>query len=228
MDGKLIVIAGTDGSGKHTQAKRLLARLLESSRQSEMISFPQYEDSFFGGLVGRYLRGEFGVADAVDPHLASLVFAMDRWEAREKLVEWLQQGRTVLADRYVSANAGHQSIKIGDLAERERFVAWVERMEYEILGLPRPDLTVFLHMPWRTAQELVGRKSERAYLKGAKRDIHEADDDHLARSEQAYLHMAKTRPRWRTIECCVGDRLLTPEEIAESVWRQVLAALGLG
>lgn len=226
MRGKLIVIAGTDGSGKRTQTEILLDRLRGEGRDAKAISFPQYETSFFGAMAGQYLRGEFGPSEAVHPRLAAMVFALDRWEAKSAMAEWLGAGRVVVADRYTSANAGHQAIKIADPTERRAFIAWVEEMEYEVLGLPRPDLTVFLHVPWRIAQALVGQKGEREYLRGARRDIHEADPDHLARSEAAYLEQAQAHTDWATIECCEEGRMLARDEIAERVWQAVRPAVG--
>lgn len=225
MRGRLIVVAGTDGSGKRTQTRLLVQRLRHEGREAETISFPQYERSFFGEAAGRYLRGEFGPAETVDPHLASIVFAMDRWEAKGTLEGWLASGRVVVADRYSSANAAHQAIKIADRQARARFVAWVDRMEHEVLGLPRPDLTVLLHMPWQTARRLVDCKEGRAYLQGARRDQHEADETHLERSSNAYLDLARTTPGWTAVECCREDRLLPPDAIAEQVWQAVQTAL---
>jgi dTMP kinase len=155
-----------------------------------------------------------------------VLFALDRWEARDRLIGWLNSGRVVIADRYVSANAGHQSIKIERPPDREAFLAWVERMEYDVFGLPRPDMVILLHMPWRHAQELVARKPDRAYLHGSRRDIHEADPEHLRRAEEAYLLMAQRHPEWRRIECVSGGVVLAPEEIGDLVWREVRPLVG--
>ena len=225
--GRLIVIDGTDGSGKHTQTLRLMDRLQAKAIHAETLAFPQYGQSFFGELAARYLRGEFGASGEVDPHLAAMVFALDRWEARGRLNAWLAEGKVVVLDRYVSANAGHQSIKVADPAARAAFTAWVERMEHEVLGLPRPDLVILLHMPWQMAQQLVDRKADREYLKGARRDIHEADDEHLRLAEGAFLDMAARRPDWRCIRCAEGGKVLSPEAISEAVWQKVASLLGL-
>ena len=225
MSGKLIVIAGTDGSGKRTQTDLLVARLRDEGFPAETLAFPQYEASFFGQVVARYLRGEFGDADAVSPYLASVLFALDRWEARERIAGWLRAGKVVVCDRYVSANAGHQAAKLQDPAERVAFLAWLYRMEYDVLGLPRPDLTLYLHVPWRVARDLVGRKEDRPYLRGAKRDIHEEDDTHLARAEAAYEELASAEPNWRRIECVREENLLSPDEVSELVWDAAADAL---
>lgn len=228
MRGKLIVVAGTDGSGKRTQTEMLVARLRGEGFAAETVSFPQYEASFFGKMVGQYLRGEFGPSESVHPQLASVVFALDRWEAKGRLEQWLADGRVVVADRYTSANAGHQAIKIADPEERRRFIEWVEEMEHGTLGLPRPHLTVFLHVPWRIAQGLVDRKSAREYLRGADRDIHEADEGHMARAEAAYLEQARRSADWVAVECCEEGRILPREAIAEKVWEAVRDATRRG
>ena len=220
--GKLIVIDGTDGSGKATQTKRLLKRVGDAGREVRTIAFPQYEGSFFGQLVRRYLDGEFGSADDVNPHVASVLFAMDRWHAKEQICEWLAQGCVVVLDRYVSANAGHQGAKIDDPEERAAFLEWVDELEFSVLGLPKPDIVVFLHMPRQAAQELL---ADRAHAEGSKLDIHEADPEHLRRAEEAYVQMAARKDDWRRIECVENDQVLPPDVIEERIWREVQALL---
>jgi dTMP kinase len=123
----------------------------------------------------------------------------------------------------VSANKGHQMAKIADAAQRTRFLAWVNELEYGVLGVPRPDRTILLHVPADVAFELVGRKDERAYLRGRDRDIHEADRGHLRAAEDAYLSLLATDPteRWCRIDCVADGRLLGIDEVAERVWQAV-------
>lgn len=223
--GKLIVIAGTDGSGKTTQTGLLLERLRQEGYAAETVSFPQYEQSFFGEMIGRYLRGELGPATEISPYLASVLYAGDRWEARDQLLGWLAGGRIVLCNRYVSANKGHQAGKIDDPEERKRFCEWVDRLEYEVFGLPRPDLTLLLHVPCEIGQRLVGEKAERAYLNDSKRDAHESDLDHLRRAEQAYLEMAAADHSWVKIECAPCGEILSREATAQCIWEQVRLVL---
>lgn len=219
--GHLIVIAGTDGSGKATQSERLIERLQAHSIPCAGIEFPQYDKTFFGDMVARYLNGEFGDHDAIGPYLASILYAGDRWQAKDRLHAWLAEGKTVVCNRYVSANQGHQGGKIADPAERARFLEWLDRLEFEVFGIPRPNLVVFLHVSPEVSQSLVDKKGERSYLKAGKRDIHEASLDHLRNAEQAYCRLAETNPNWVRIECAPSGRLLGEEEIAEMVWKQV-------
>ena len=224
--GKLIVVAGIDGSGKTAQTKRLLERLRGEGCPAAEEEFPRYEEGFFGKTIGRYLRNEFGPAGDVDPHLASVLYAGDRWEAKARMDAALGQGQVLVCNRYVSANLAHQGGKIPDEAGREAFFAWVERMEYEVFGIPRPDLTVFLSLPVDVASDLVGRKEQRGYLGERKKDGHEADAAHLANAQVAYEHLCRTRPNWRRIECVDAGRLKSIEEIGEEVWAEVSRRLG--
>lgn len=228
VSGKLIVIEGTDGSGKATQTDRLLQRLRQEGHGAVSVSFPQYEKSFFGDMIGRYLRGELGPATEISPYLASVLYAGDRWEARDQLRGWLAEARVVICNRYVSANLGHQAGKIGDPAERKRFAAWVARLEYEVFGLPRPDLTLLLHMPCEIGQRLVDEKSQRGYLREGRRDAHESDLNHLHCAEEAFLEMAAADLTWVKIECAPDGRLLPRDAIAERIWGCVRRGLESG
>jgi len=219
--GILIVLAGIDGSGKATQTELLLARLRKEGCEAEGISFPRYESTFFGREVARYLRGEFGDAGSVSPELAPMLYAADRWESKPILERWLAAGRVVIANRYVSANKAHQGGKIADAAARKRFFEWVDRLEHEIFGLPRPDLSVLLHLPHTMAQELVDRKGARSYTGNRKRDIHEQDLAHLEKAEATYLEIASMEPNWATVACTDKGKLLSPENISEKLWERV-------
>jgi dTMP kinase len=226
--GRLIVIEGSDGSGKATQSRALVRRLRMQGIPAALISFPGYRRGFFGRMVGEYLRGELG-ADA-DPRLVSLLYAGDRWEAKGKIARWLAQGRAVICDRYVDSNKAHQGARVRGAAERRKFLDWVDRLEYGVLKIPRPDFTIFLHVPSPVAERLIGRKAPRAYLRGKRRDIHEADSRHLGDAERIYLQLAAGRSgrRGALIECTESGRLLSKSQIAERIWRvarpRILAA----
>src|SRR5579863_6138881 len=140
--GKLIALEGIDGSGKRTQLD-LLARELDARGLATFrISFPRYE-SFYGKLVGRYLNGEFGPLEAVDPHLSALLYAGDRLEAKPEIEAALLSGKYVLADRYIASNLAHQSARVS-LDHREEFVKWLKRLEYALYSLPAEDLVIYL------------------------------------------------------------------------------------
>jgi dTMP kinase len=225
--GTFIVIDGTDGSGKGTQFKKLLERLQAEGHPVEAFDFPQYgqPSAYF---VEKYLRGEFGTAKEIGPKRASLFYALDRYDASFKLRALLDTGKIVISNRYVSANKGHQTGKIADPAERAEFVRWLNDLEYGVLGIPKPDLTILLHVPTSIAYELIALKDARGYLDGKKRDIHEADPEHLRAAEQAYLELPTidTEENWKLIECVEGEKLLSIEEIHGKLWEMVRERIG--
>ena len=227
MKGKLIVIEGSDGSGKATQSRLLRARLRREKIPCAGIAFPGYHRGFFGAMVGQYLRGEFGPSAHIDPHLAALLYAGDRWEARARMARWLREGRVIVCDRYVDSNKAHQSARLADPKAAAEFMEWVDRLEHCVYKLPRPDYTIFLRVPERVAHDLISRKERRAYLRGGQRDIHEADSSHQRRAHEAYLTLARNRlaSKGALIECVADGQLLSRAEIAEQVWRKVRRVL---
>jgi len=222
--GKLIVLEGSDGSGKATQTRLLARRLRAEGYAVERMDFPGYKRSFFGKMAAAYLRGEYGEAD---PRLAAVLYAGDRFEARDRIVKWLAEGKAVLCDRYVDSNKAHQAARLERRAGREAFFRWIDRMEYGVFKLPRPDRVVFLYVPPRMAERLIDRKGSRAYLRGKKRDAHEADGGHLDRASRVYRELAKRAPRRnRLIECVEKGKLLSKQAIHERVYKAVKGALG--
>ena len=213
--GKLIVIDGIDGSGKATQAE-LLAQTLELEGYKVVsISFPQYESKSSGPLE-QYLAGEYGY---VKPEATSILYAVDRFDASNKIKQALESGAMVIADRYVTANAGHQGAKIADQSERVKFYRWLDNLEYGIFESPKPDLNIILHMPAVVAQQLIqarDKNPETMKPKGAKVLL-----ENLQVTEQIYLEIASLFPNMKTIECVDGKRLLTPKDISNKVWEMV-------
>jgi len=221
--GCLVVIEGSDGSGKATQTRLLVRRLRADGIATERIAFPGYRRSFFGRMVGSYLRGEFGSADSVDPHLAAVLYAGDRRQARERITGWLDQGKVVVCDRYVDSNKAHQAARLPRGADRLAFFKWVDRLEYQVFKMPRPDCVLFLHVPHKFAEGLIEQKGRRAYLRGKRRDAHEADPGHLRRAERIYKELAAQRRSGRVvlIECIARGELLSKSEIGERVYAAV-------
>lgn len=217
--GKFIAMEGIDGSGKRTQID-LLSRALDARGVAHVrYSFPRYESSF-GQLVARYLNGEFGRLEAVDAHFSALLYAGDRLEAKAELEAALAEGKTVLADRYVGSNLAHQGARVGP-QRREEFLSWLKRLEYGIYGLATEDLVVYLRLPAREAQRLVGLKAARDYTT-LRRDLQEANLRHLEQAALVYDRLA-TEPNWVTIECFdAAEGELRPPEV---VHRAVLAAV---
>ncbi len=220
-----IVIDGTDGSGKATQTKLLLERLgKKAGLETEVFDFPQYGQKS-AVLVEDYLNGRFGSPEEVGPYRASILFACDRYAASFRMRKALAEGKVVLSNRYVSSNMGHQAGKIVDAAERDRFLEWLDNMEFKIFGIPRPDAVILLYMPLEVGQELVSRKARRTYIEGGKtRDIHEADISHLKKASEAYLYVAR-KYGWKVVDCAPGGKLRSIEDIAEELWRDVLPLL---
>lgn len=218
--GKLIVIDGIDGSGKKTQADLLLERLKNEGHDAVKIDFPKYGQKS-AGLVENYLNGKYGRPDEVGPYAASLFYALDRFDSAGEMRQWLTDGKIIVCDRYVSANMGHQGSKFASTEERRKYFEWLAHYEYDILGAPRPHLTIILHVPAEKAQMLVAQKSERAYTQGKALDAHEADLEHLKRAEQAYVEMCELFPKYELIECVQNDKLLSIKEIHELIWNKV-------
>ncbi|MDD5290866.1 MAG: dUTP diphosphatase [Patescibacteria group bacterium] len=218
--GKFIVIDGTDGSGKATQTQMLFTRLENSGLPVAMIDFPQYGEKS-AGLIEKYLNGDYGKADEVGPYRASIFYACDRYDASFKIKKWLGEGKIVIANRYVTANMGHQGGKIANPLERKNYFSWLYELEYEIFNIPKPDLNIILHVDAAIAQKLVDQKGHRDYINGAKRDLHEADINHLRRAEQVYLEIARTFPDFTLIECTRNGEIMTRQEIHNLVWQEV-------
>lgn len=218
MKGKLIVIDGTDGSGKATHAGLLIDRLSREGKDAKLTDFPQYgqPSAFF---VEKYLRGEYGPLESVGAYKASLFYALDRYDASFHMRKWLDEGTIIVSNRYVSSNMGHQAGKIADPLAREKFLAWLKEIEYDMLEIPRPDVNILLFMPPEVGQQLVDRKGDRAYTQGKKRDIHEGDIEHLRNASGAYREVA-LREGWKVISCVKEDgvTLRTIEEIHEEIY----------
>lgn len=225
--GKFFVIDGTDGSGKATQTKLLADRLKKSGYKVKTIDFPQYENNFFGKMVGRYLSGEFGGSSEVSPYLASILYAGDRFEEKEQIEKWLAEGFIVIADRYASSNQIHQGGKISEPKKRKEFLAWLEELEYGIFKIPRPQAIIYLDMPLEISQKLLKKNSaqkKKTYLKG-KRDIHENDLKHLSDAKNSAVELVKKNNNWIRIDCAKDGKPLAVEEINQIITEKIMPFL---
>jgi dTMP kinase len=220
--GRLVALCGVDGSGKTTQVRLLAERAAREGCTVQTVSFPRYGEGMFADLIERYLRGEFAPRAAdVDPRLAALPYALDRWQAAPALRRWLADGALVVCNRYVAANMAHQGSKLARERDRAAFYGWVAELEYEILGLPRPDVQVLLDLPPAVAAGLLAGRNERAG-QTVDGDIHEADAGYLEATARAYREVAAhTAGPWRTVHCMEGGRLMPPEQVAGEVWTVV-------
>ena len=221
MRGKLIVIEGTDCSGKETQAKLLIEHLKERGMQVEIFSFPNY-DSPTGKIIGGPFLGKATICDGwfkegaveVEPKVAALYYAADRRYNLPKIEEKLNRGISLILDRYVYSNMAHQAGKIEDMNERMNMYAWLDILEFKLLELPKPDIAIFLHMPYEFTKELKQHRKEKS-------DQLESDEDYLKKAENAYIELASVY-KWKTIECVENDQIKTIEEIGKEVLQAVL------
>ncbi len=213
--GKLIVIDGGDGSGKTTQAQLLIEYLKNKGYPVKYYDFPRYYSSFHGRLVGRFLSGEFGNLDSVSPYLASLAYALDRASVKEEMEDWLAKGGIIVCNRYVTSNMAHQSARLPQ-EKREEFIKWIDELEYRQHKMPRPDLVIYLYVPWQISMHLTAKKSNnRGYVKGF--DIAEKDINHRQEAEKMYLYLAKKQKKWVKIDCTVEGKILPVKKIFEQL-----------
>ena len=227
MRGKLIVIEGTDCSGKETQAKLLAKKLNENGIKSERLSFPNY-DTPTGKIIGacylgreeicnEVLNGKNGWfeegASNVDGLVSSLYYAADRKYNIEKIENLLENGINVILDRYTFSNMAHQGGKIISQEKRFQFFKKMELLEFELLELPKPDFVVLLYVPYQTSIELQKTRNETL-------DQNEQDKKHLKRAEQTYLEL-RALYRFKMIECTKDNQMRTIEEIHQELYQMI-------
>lgn len=217
--GKFITIEGGDGSGKATQAKQLATYLKEEGHETYQISFPQY-GKLSAKIVEMYLNGKVGSLGTA-PELASLAYAIDRFEAAKPIRQKLKSGTIVIADRYVASNMAHQAASLDNFNRRIEFYELIKRIEYEFFKIPRPDINIVLSVPVQISQANVDKKDARGYTT-EKRDIHEADANHLENAKRNYQELCRIYPKeFRLIECYANGRQLPIEEIHTKIIRLV-------
>lgn len=217
--GKFIVIDGNDGSGKATQTTLLSEYLTGKGIPNEKFDFPSYDKNMFGALLGECLAGKHGDFVHLDPKIASPLYALDRLESSPKIREALSSGKVVLADRYASSNQIHQGGKIEDEKEREDFLLWLEKMEYEIVGIPKPDAVVYLDVPVEVSLKLLTEKRalKNGHLGEGERDQVEEDRQYLERSHETARWLAGKDSSWHFVDCMGEDGLRTREDIHREV-----------
>ena len=200
--GLLIVIEGGDGSGKTTQFELLKEKLINDGHSVETVDFPQYGQPS-AAMVEKYLNGDFGTAKEVGAYRASILYAADRYEASFRMKEWLNQGKIILANRYATSNMVHQSGKIKNLAERDKFLDWLDELEFKIFEIPRPDFVFFMNVSADISQGLALKKDGRHDNIKSKNDIHENDLDHLRDALEAGNYVAQ-KYNWEIVDCDDG------------------------
>ena len=222
--GKLIVIEGLDGSGKSTQTPLIAEELRRQGREVRIVSFPVYE-SDSSALVRMYLGGEFGNKPGdVNAYAASSFYAVDRFASYAK--DWKafyeKEDSVVIATRYTSSNEIHQLAKL-ERDEWDDFISWAEDFEHEKLGIPRPDMVLYLDMKYEIAMELVSGRSEKT---GQKKDINELDEDYMLRCHKAAA-FASAKLGWKNVVCYEDKAPITPEEISVKIMEEVIPLLDI-
>lgn len=221
MSGKLIVFEGTDGSGKATQSELLCRRLETEGRAFRKITFPRYGKPS-AAMVEEYLHGNLGKHPGdVNAYAASLFYAMDRYASwKQDWGTFYEDGGLIVADRYTTSNAVHQASKLPE-EERKAYLDWLFDLEYRLLGLPAPDMVVYLDMPTELTEKMM-RKREAA--SGTQADIHEQDKAYLRRCRENANEMARLCG-WTVIRCGRDGAPRTIEDIQGEVWEQVRTLL---
>lgn len=219
--GKLIVIEGTDGSGKSTQFRRLTEHLQQDAQEFKTLVFPRYSEPS-SSLIRMYLGGEFGSKPTdVNAYAASAFYAVDRYASfKQDWGEWYRQGGLIVSDRYTTSNAVHQASK--EPAEKQgEFLKWLYEFEYDRLGLPRPDLTLYLDVPTDFTEKLLRSREEATNTQA---DIHEQDMEYLTTCRKTG-RAAAAFYGWTVIECVRDGKMRSIEDIHEEIYRHVRQCL---
>ena len=215
---KLIVIDGGANVGKATQADMLMNRLANDGYQVGKIDFPRYNQNSIGHFIRECLDGEEDKFAALDPKIVAMVYAADRFESKKQIEEWIAEGRIIIFDRYVSSNMMNQGAKVHDGDARDEFFSWVEHLEYDIFGLPRPDMTVYLDIPPEDSQKLLEYIED---IGVTVVDPEEKDRLHQAKVSKCASYLANTQNQWVTVQCMTDGELRPREDIHEEVYTAV-------
>jgi dTMP kinase len=208
--GRFIVIEGSGGSGKTTQMELLIKRLKKQKVNFVNIRFPRYK-SPAGYFVNSYFKEKYGPVYTIDPYQASIFFAMDRFDAKKEIHKLLDDGVHVICDRFIGSNMGYQGAKFEKARDRKKYFKWLHDFEFNMLGIPKPDLNIFLHMPAKIAYRLMQNRD--AELGGGP-DAHERDMARLEKSVATYLEIVKLFPAdFSKIDCAPKGKLLSIEDV---------------
>ncbi|WP_195559635.1 dTMP kinase [Alistipes finegoldii] len=224
-----IVLEGLDGAGKSTQIRMLRQLFADRGVESEYVHFPRFDSPVYGQLIARFLRGEFGGVQEVDPYLVALIFAGDRADAAPQIRQWLAEGKAVVLDRYVYSNVGFQCAKLPAGEERDRLADWIVNLEFGYNALPRPDLSLFLDVPFAFTERKLSEAREgddRDYLQGGQ-DIHEASLQLQQDVRSVYLASAAKDPSLRVVDCSdASGAMESPEGIFAKIRAELIPILG--
>jgi dTMP kinase len=216
---KIIVVDGGANIGKATQADMLMHRLMNDGYQVGKMDFPRYSQNTIGHFINEFIDSNSPSLATLPPKCFAIMFAADRFESKKQIEEWMEEGRVIIFDRYVSATMLHQGSKIADIDQREEFLRWVEHVEYEVFGMPRPDLTVYLDVPPNESDKLLGYVEELG--------VKVTNEDGKAKVDQARVsdcakYLAAMNQNWVTVPCLVEGELRNRDDIHDEVYRAVM------
>lgn len=220
-----IVLEGLDGAGKSTQIAKLIDMFKRMGVNCEYLHFPRFDAPVYGELIARFLRGDLGSVEQVNPYLVALLYAGDRADAAKQIRSWQEEGKVVIVDRYVYSNIGYQCAKIADGEQRKTLRDWILTTEYEEFNIPRPDLSLFLDVPFSFTERKLNENrdgDDRAYLQGG-RDIHEASLDLQRRVREVYLEAAADYADLKVVDCSTTEgAMASPDTIYERIMEHLV------
>jgi dTMP kinase len=222
---KLFVIEGIDGAGKSTQIKLLKKFFLKKGYHCEYLHFPRTGEPFFGELIARFLRGEFGSLNEVSPWLVAMLYAGDRKDASGLIGGWLKKGSIVLLDRYTYSNIAYQCAKLREPDARDSLMKWILDLEFRHFGIPRPDLNIFLDVPFSFTEKKLSSSrtgNDRSYLNGT-RDIHEESLAFQKRVRDMYIRIAESDNQLCVVDCRDKKGSMLPSEKISDIIIQLIS-----
>lgn len=214
-----IVIEGLDGAGKSTQIQKIKEYYNARGIETEYLHFPRYDAPIYGRLISEYLRGEMGSLEEVDPYMVAMLYAQDQRDGGKIIRKWLEEGKAVIVDRYAYSNISYQCAKVDDPQKKQELHRWIEELEFGHFNIPRPDLNIFLDVPFaftRKSLESSREGADRDYLNGAA-DIHEKSLELQAKVREVYISTSRVDPTLRVVDCSKDGRMDSPEGIFEKI-----------
>ncbi len=214
-----IVLEGVDGCGKSTQIANLQKMFAQRGVECEYLHFPRFDAPYFGELIARFLRGELGSVEQVDPYIVAMLYAGDRRDAADLIRRWQAEGKVIICDRYVYSNIGYQCAKLPTADEREKLREWILALEFDYFAIPRPDVSLFLDVPFAFTERKLSEQrtgNDRDYLNGGQ-DIHEQSLDLQQAVRRVYIDAAEQDDDMHVVDCCQEGRMASPDVIFERI-----------
>lgn len=221
-----LVIEGLDGAGKSTQVKMLRERAKSMGIESEYLHFPRFTSPYYGDMIARFLRGDLGTLESVDPYIVAMLYAGDRLDASKLIESWLAEDKLVIVDRYVYSNIAYQCAKLHSVEEQDKLRDWIFGLEYNHNNIIKPDLSLFLDVPLRFTEKSLSTQREgddRDYLKGGA-DIHEASMSFQEKVRESYLSQQPLDDKFKVVDCSDDDGNMAPADV---IFERIISHISL-